>query len=526
MNDTILLLLGTFIICACFEKRLLHHRFALKLLLKFGSTPWGLLLAFTIATFVLSMWMSNSACTVMMCPLVETMLESQRATVLEQFPTPSHPAGAVLRKDDAEQYLEHQDEDHVAMQLLHGHPVPHESQHVLHHEEHEHEAPVETLDRTDVILPEVHVVIPHQHDHLPSHRSKVDGTEREVHFELPGPYGRVTHQRVMRRKHVVKLNRFRSAVLLCIAYSSSVGGLFTLIGSPSNLVIVSSMKTLFPTAPPVSFVNWMGYTAPQCIIAVAALYLFFVVTRCPRKLEVQTAPLQRSYDALPPISVADWIVLVDLLAMVVLWVVQSFDLLPANVQPGTIAILCAVVLFLVPRDRSCAALLTWHDMKDLNWGVILLIGGGFALSGGLRSSGLMHVIAGSISQMSTATSPFVLMLVSCAIVLLVTQVMPNTATATLMYPLLAMTAVAAGVHPYALVLPAAVVCSCAFTLPASTPPNAIVIATGYVKIGYMFRVGIVASVFMVLVACAATYGWAPALFAMDIGTLPVWARVA
>jgi sodium-dependent dicarboxylate transporter 2/3/5 len=167
--------------------------------------------------------------------------------------------------------------------------------------------------------------------------------------------------------------------------------------------------------------------------------------------------------------------------------------------------------------------MNWRTARKLHWGIVILFGGGFALAAGFIESGLSTWIAGQLGALRGAPTILIVAVV-CLMLTFLTELTSNTATTQIVLPLLGSLAVAIGVNPLLLMVPATLSASCAFMLPVATPPNAIVFGTGEVTIGHLMRSGIVMNLLGVLVITAAIFLLGLTVFGIDPGVLPVWAK--
>lgn len=282
---------------------------------------------------------------------------------------------------------------------------------------------------------------------------------------------------------------FRVALLLGVAYSASIGGIATLIGTPPNALLAGYLKDSHQID--VGFGQWMMVGVP-----IAALMLLFVWWwLCRRPLPGAMARAGLALDAeraaLGPISIAEKRVLLVFGLTATAWI---FRPVVARWLPGlddaVIAIAATLVLFLLPAGAAGERLLNWNAAEHIPWGILLLFGGGLALAGVIQSSGLAVWIA---NGMASFTGWPLLMVVAMvvAVILFLTEVSSNTATAAAFLPLLGALAVAQQVSPLLFAAPAALAASCAFMMPVATPPNAVVFSSGQLKIGDMIRCGLV-----------------------------------
>ncbi len=292
-------------------------------------------------------------------------------------------------------------------------------------------------------------------------------------------------------------------LFLAVAYGCSVGGIATLVGTPPNLVLAGMAPTLVPGLETISFGGWMLIGVP-----IALLVLPVVALRLARGLphEVDTdvgvgaerrqlgpmRPVERRAAVLFCCTAAAWVSRsgVDLGALSIPgWA----DLLPDPrlASDAVPAVAAAIVATLMPSgEDERRPMLTWREIRHgVPWGILLLFGGGFAVADGMQASGLDRWLAGTLEALGGL--PLWLVVLAIAVMTsLATELTSNTATATLMLPIMVALSEALGVHPYLLMVPAVVAASCAFMLPVATPPNAIVMGSGHVSARDLFREGL------------------------------------
>jgi sodium-dependent dicarboxylate transporter 2/3/5 len=374
-HHLIYLFLGGFLIAVTMEKWNLHHRIALHTIQLVGVTPARIVLGFMLATAFLSMWISNTAATMMMVT--------------------------------------------IALAVLHD------------------------------IAPEL--------KHRPG----------ELHFG--------------------------TALMLGIGYAASIGGVATLIGTPPNAIFAGVVEKSYGYS--VSFFDWMQFALPLSVVMLLLTWLY--LTRILFRSEVTHLPggrefFRRQLAALGPMSREEKAVAIVFATVAALWILRGLYKPPAlaMVKDSTIAIAGALVLFMIPVNlKRREFLLDWKTAVTIPWDIIILFGGGFALAQGFNESGLTGWLAGRLEILQGIN----LALIIGAVVLLViflTEITSNTATASLLLPVMGALAAATGVHPYGMMVAAVVAASFAFMLPVATPPNAIVYGSRYVTIMQMARAGI------------------------------------
>lgn len=322
--------------------------------------------------------------------------------------------------------------------------------------------------------------------------------------------------------------RFGVALMLCIAYGASVGGVATLIGSPPNVLFAGQAAELFGER--VSFLDWMTYGVPVAVVGLVAVYVWVTkVAVAPRfeELPVDSGVIHQELQSLGGLSRQEVGVLVVFLGMATGWIAaeplaQSMGLTaPANLDT-LVAVTGALVLFTVPtrtQEGERTFLLDWTHAVDIPWGVILLFGGGLAIASGFGATGLASWIGGQLSALESVDF-FVVMFAVTTLTVFLTEITSNTATTAMLMPVLAGLAVGIGVHPFGLMVAAATAASFAFMLPVATPPNAIVFGSGYVTIPQMAKTGLGLNVVGVVLITLIALFWLPLAWGVDLTVLP------
>jgi len=307
--------------------------------------------------------------------------------------------------------------------------------------------------------------------------------------------------------------RYSVAVLLGIAYSASIGGIATLVGTPPNLVFARLFPMSFPHGPEITFAQWMGFALPISFIMFAAVFGVLVLRFVRLERGGVTRDIFRGeLDEMGKTSYEEKMVFLVFLVLAVLWVTRKpivFGALevggwsnllpkPEYVGDGTIAILLASTLFTIPSRKKGEWLMDWPTARKLPWGIVLLFGGGFALAGAISASGLSIWIGDQLNGL--ANLPPILMTAGlCTAMTFTTELTSNTATTQMILPILAAVSRAIARNPFFLMIPATLSASCAFMMPVATPPNAIVFGTGRLKIIDMATTGIILNVIGVIV---------------------------
>lgn len=316
---------------------------------------------------------------------------------------------------------------------------------------------------------------------------------------------------------------YGQALMLGIAYSASIGGVATLIGTPPNAIFAGAVRAIYDIE--ITFAGWMLYGLPFSIIFMAVTWLMLSRIKPVKELqhlkggrEVVREELRR----MGPISGPEIRVMVVFALVVTLWITRSFllgDLLP-DLNDAIIALGGAMLLFIIPVDlRQGQFLLDWDTAVRIPWGILILFGGGIAIAAGFTASELALWMGAQLEVLKGAPMVLVFLAVVTMVIFL-TEVTSNTGTTSVMMPVMAALAVAMAVHPLGLMVTAATAASFAFMLPVATPPNAVVFASGYLTIPQMARVGFRLNVLGIIIITVITYFWVPIAWSGLMELLP------
>lgn len=404
-NPNVFLFLGGFMIAVCMEKWNLHRRIALLIINFVGTSPNRLILGFMAATGFLSMWISNTATTMMMLPIGLAVI-LQVATLIR-------------------------------------------------------ERNIEGIDT------------------------------RKGHFN------------------------FGTCLMLCIGYSASIGGVATLIGTPPNIIFAGAAEELFGIS--IGFAQWMAYGLPISIVFM--LVAWFYMTRFAYPSGLAEIPGSREVirdqlKNLGPTSKEEKLIAAVFIFVALAWISRAFvlDAIFPMINDALIAILGAVITFVIPVNLARGKFLNdWDTATKVPWGILILFGGGLAIAAGFSDSGLAEWIGMRLSVLE-GSSMLIIMLAVVTLVVYLTEITSNTATTSMMMPIMAAMAVAMSIHPYAMMITAATAASYAFMLPVATPPNAVVFGSGYITIPQMARAGMWLNILAVIVITLFAYLWLPLVF--------------
>jgi sodium-dependent dicarboxylate transporter 2/3/5 len=436
MTDSSFLYLGGFIVALGIEKWGLHRRIALHVISRLGSSPPRIVLGFIVATFGISMWISNTASTLLMLPIAMALLSAVSSTLEEEFGSISSEA-----------------------------------------------------------------------------RQSIDS--------------------------------LGLAVALSIAYAASLGGLTTLVGTPTNIAAAQIWAEQFPDQPRFSAGQWILMWLPYGLM-MAGLVWLLLGWRLPTPDEFRKLGTQFFRERLkllgPSTRGERWMMLVFGVTAI-LWlsrtglsfgettILPGWDRLTVAwlssldtdakrlgdyINDSTVGIAMALAMFAIPVTPRPAGgydrLMDWKTVERLPWGILLLFGGGFAIAGAFTSTGLSDWVGASVAASWHDLPPWVLLLSVCLLMTFLTEFTTNVATVNAILPILAGIAVTLEIDPRIIMLPAAIAASCAFMLPIGTPPNAIVFGSGQVPMSAMLRTGLVLNI----VGAVLLWAW------VQFVIIPVW----
>ncbi|MDQ0298129.1 sodium-dependent dicarboxylate transporter 2/3/5 [Salibacterium salarium] len=409
-NDIIFLFLGGFFIATAMEKWNLHKRIALNIIDLIGTSTNKIILGFMIATSFLSMWVSNTASTMMMIPIGLAIVSQVSEAI------------------------------------------------------------------------------------------KGEGKETD-------------------------LRKFEKAIIFGIGYAGTIGGLGTLIGTPPNSLLAGTVEELYNVE--ISFAGWMTFAVPLVAILLTCAWIYLTKIVYPigmKQLPGGRELIKQEKTALGKIGQEEVAVLVVFLFAAVMWITRTFiweDIVELpEINDGMIAIAATLLLFLIPASQKGETkILEWKDSQEIPWGILLLFGGGLAIASGFESTGLSNWMAEQLTVLEGMN--FVLIVaIATALVLFLTEITSNTATGTMILPVVASLAIALNIHPYALMVPCAMAANCAFMLPVGTPPNAIIFGTGKLKIIQMVKNGFWLNILAIIVIVLAVNLYLPAIWGIDLQSIP------
>ena len=295
---------------------------------------------------------------------------------------------------------------------------------------------------------------------------------------------------MIKMAHGTSQDNFGRAILLAIAYSASIGGIATLIGTPPNALLAAYLSKNYQIN--ISFADWMMLGVPLALVMLVVCWFWLckVHFRLPANSAGQHN-FRAELNALGKLRRAEMLVLLVFTLAALSWISQQWlaKWTGLPLSDTLIALIAAVLLFVLPGEKN-QRLLEWGDSKQLPWGVLLLFGGGLSIADQIQKTGVADLLAAQLGLLHGIPPVFILLAVTSLIIFL-TEVTSNTATAAAFLPLLGPVAVSMDLSPLYLVVPAALAASFAFMLPVATPPNAIVFASGKLQIKDMVKAGLV-----------------------------------
>lgn len=315
---------------------------------------------------------------------------------------------------------------------------------------------------------------------------------------------------------VVKSN-FGTALMLGIAYSASIGSLGTIIGTPPNLFLIGYLKDNHDIS--IGFGQWMLVGVPLSVVMMAIAW--FLLVKVMFKPEIDKIPggrelIRDELAKLGPMSTGEKLVLAMFVLAAVSWISLPLIFEEPPISDEGIAMAVGLLLFLIPGGANRGVrLLDWDTAEKLPWGVLLLFGGGLALSAQFSESGLTEWIGTTTSGLGVLPTVLVVAIFA-AIILFLTELTSNTATAATFVPVVGGVAMGLNLDPLLLTIPVALAATCAFMLPVATPPNAVAFGSGYVTVAQMVKGGLWLNVIGIVLITATVYLLAVSVFGIAV----------
>jgi len=513
LKSTNFMFIGGLILALAVEQSGLHTRVALRILLLIGTSPRNLLLGFMLTTGFLSMWISNTATTAMMIPIIDAIAQASSIEPDSDPETGGSGEGQVNAPlaipDSSESF-----EDTEAMV--------------------EYKVVDQGSGKRPVVLQEM-------------------GKQPSKFF-------------ISETQKKAKTERQRNILLLAVAYSANIGGTGVITGSPPNLVVPQVMENRFGDATGLTFASWMAFAVPVMLVnlIISWVWISFIAWRQERQHRIPgdeavdpkakeahiLKVIRQKYEAMGPVKCHELSVLICFATVIVLWFMRKplfmagwgglFDYMTergkkVTVGGATPAILMVLVVFALPTryrfwpfqafnkiPESSSSLISWKTIETkLPWGVIILLGGGFAVSDACTKSGLSTWIVQKMLVL-VGLPAWLICVIVCVSTAALTQVASNTATANVLLPILADLSLTICQNPLYLIMAAAVTSSYAFMLPVATAPNAIVFGASTMTTSHMMKTGFGMNIITVITTLIAINTYAVPLYGLD--SFPVWAE--
>ncbi len=300
--------------------------------------------------------------------------------------------------------------------------------------------------------------------------------------------------------------RLGAALALAVAYGATIGGMATPVGTPPNLVMVALWEQQFPQDPPIGFGQWMLFGVPYALLFLLITWglMIHVLFRMPGPASVDRAQLRKELAALGPASRDERLSGLVFALTALLWITgdridfsDSFSYLGWRAALGlkelgdpAVGMIGGLALFMIPSKKEKRSLLDWSFAEArIPWGVVLLIGSGFAIAGGIDTCGLSTTIGNALAQWRAGSEALQIGATATSVTLL-SELGSNTAVASLVLPILARTAEVWNMAPLSLLIPATMAASCGFMLPIASPMQAIVFASGQLSVKQMVKAGV------------------------------------
>ncbi|DAA30458.1 solute carrier family 13 member 1 [Bos indicus x Bos taurus] len=506
-KDFHLLLIGVICLATSIEKWNLHKRIALRMVMMVGVNPAWLSLGFMSSTAFLSMWLSNTSTAAMVMPIVEAVAQQVISAEAEVEATQmTYFSGSTNQALEIDESINGQ----------------------------------EANERKEKTKP------------VPGYSNDAGKISSKMELEKNSGTNSGNKYRTKKDHMMCKL------MCLCIAYSSTIGGLTTITGTSTNLIFAEHFNMRYPDCQCINFGSWfiMSFPAAIVILLLSWIWLqwFFLgfnfkeMFQCGKpptaKQKACAAFIKQEYQKLGPIRYQEIVTLVLFIVMALLWFSRDpgfvsgwsalFSEYPGFATDSTVALLIGLLFFLIPAKRltkttptgetvafDYSPLITWKEFQSfMPWDIAILVGGGFALADGCEESGLSKWIGNKLSPLGSLPV-WLIILISSLLVTSLTEVASNPATITLLLPILSPLAEAIHVNPLYILLPSTLCTSFAFLLPVANPPNAIVFSYGHLKVMDMVKAGLGVNIVGVAVVMLGMFTWIVPMF--DLHTYPSWA---
>ncbi|KAM6436789.1 solute carrier family 13 member 4 isoform 1-T1 [Liasis olivaceus] len=546
IKNTTLLLIGVICVAASVEKWNLHKRIALRMVMMAGAKPGMLLLCFMCCTTILSMWLSNTSTTAMVMPIVEAVL--QELVNAEEDHEMNGTTGTTIRED----------RETISLSEKHGQG----SLELIFINEDATTAGFSSLMQSKN-MNGVHMIA----NTIGTKNSRTNGQHLPQAQILVLPSQPQNLDQDSKQQYPTKHDHMVCKCLsLSISYAATIGGLTTIIGTSTNLIFLEYFNNHYPNADVVNFGTWFLFSLPISLIMLVLtwFWMHWLFLGCnfketcsiskkkkTKREEMSEKRIQEEYEKLGNISYPELMTAFFFILMTLLWFTREPGFIPGwssfFEQKGyrtdaTVSVFLGFLLFLIPAKNPCFGkrgkghvnnptevnsrepIITWKDFeKTMPWEIVILVGGGYALAAGCKTSGLSMWIGRQMLSLSSLPS-WAVSLLACLLVSIVTEFVSNPATITIFLPILCGMSESLQINPLYTLIPVTMCISFAVMLPVGNPPNAIVFNYGHCQIKDMIKAGFGVNVIGLVIVTLAINTWGIRLFQLDV--FPDWAQAS
>ncbi|XP_018414060.1 PREDICTED: solute carrier family 13 member 4 [Nanorana parkeri] len=546
-KNTTLLLMGVICLAASVEKWNLHKRIALRMVMLSGAKPGMLLMCFMCCTALLSMWLSNTSSTAMVMPIADAVLQQLIRAEDEHEGTLANGASSA---ENGQQKGGKQNQPSIELIFINEEATAKDLSKLIQSK---------NLNGVHMIAnPMTFVKPPTNGQSLPQTQILVLPSSETKDPKEQGKY---------RSKHDHMICKCLS---LSVSYAATIGGLTTIIGTSTSLIFLEHFKNRYPNAEVVNFGTWFVFSLPITIIVLLLtwVWMHWLFLGCnfretcslskkkkTRQEEMSEKRIQEEYEKLGKMSYPEKVTVFFFILMTLLWFTREPGFVPGWESlfekkgfrtDATVSVFLGFLLFLIPSRRprfSCVTkedpenskeqddggpylggpMLTWQEFqKHMPWEIVVLVGGGYALAAGCKTSGLSTWIGRQMECLSSLPS-WAVSLLACVLVSAVTEFVSNPATITIFLPILCSLSEALHINPLYTLIPVTMCISFAVMLPVGNPPNAIVYNYGHCQIKDMVKAGLGVNLIGLSIIMVAINTWGISLFQLD--TFPEWAMI-
>ncbi|KAM6212324.1 solute carrier family 13 member 4 [Sarcoramphus papa] len=545
-KNTTLLLMGVICVAASVEKWNLHKRIALRMVMMAGAKPGMLLLCFMCCTTVLSMWLSNTSTTAMVMPIVEAVLQ-ELVNAEEEREVISTAGSTIIEENEPIGLSEKHRQPSLELIFINEDATTTDFSSLMHSKSmngvHMIANPIGTMNSKSngQHLPQAQILV------LPPKPSEL-GLSTKYRYQT-------------RHDHMVC-----KCLSLSISYAATIGGLTTIIGTSTSLIFLEHFNNHYPNAEVVNFGTWFLFSFPISLIMLVLtwFWMHWLFLGCnfketcsvskkkkTKREKMSERRIQEEYKKLGNVSYPEMVTGFFFILMTLLWFTREPGFVPGWSSffekkgyrtDATVSVFLGFLLFLIPAKKPCFGkrekgdgekstnintldpIITWKDFqKTMPWEIVVLVGGGYALAAGCKTSGLSTWIGRQMLSLSSLPY-WAVTLLACILVSLVTEFVSNPATITIFLPILCSMSETLLINPLYTLIPVTMCISFAVMLPVGNPPNAIVFSYGHCQIKDMVKAGLGVNLIGLAVVMVAINTWGIRLF--QLNTFPEWAAVS